>query len=275
MITIKTTSEKQRIAVLRNGHFKRLTGPGVVFLLNWPGKKHLLINVGDHGRLVSVDQAKFGNDILPVVLQGSAKSGDIRISGFQDNMILATAEDVAGHTGRDDSLADEDSEQPRFKAKNFWIGLPVILLFCAVCWMGLFYAATQIFHEQQVYKKGVVAIGTVIKKIEHSSIDSTDATYYVTYTFRTSTRNLVNDKVRIDYGLWNGFKVNGPIIVRYIPDQPEINLPDGTHMSEFYYWAGGVSLAGSLLFAVILFGMLIKKIAGGYRGETDQFLGEQ
>jgi hypothetical protein len=183
------------------------------------------------------------------------------------------AEDVAGHVGPKDSLAGEDSEQPRFKAKNFWIGLPVILLFCAVCWMGFFYAANKILHEQQVYKNGVVATGTVIKKIEHSSTDSTDATYYVTYTFLTSTRNLVNDKVRIDYGLWNGLKVNGPIIVRYIRDRPEINLPDGTHMSELYYWAGGVSLAGALLFTIILFGMFIKKFAGGYRGETDQFTG--
>lgn len=169
---------------------------------------------------------------------------------------------------------EEKSERPRFKPKNFWIGLPVILFFCAVCWIGSLYAANRILHEQQLYKKGVLATGTVIKKIEYSSTDSTDETYYVTYVFRISTRNIVNDEVRIEYGLWNGLKINSPIIVRYIPHHPENNLPDGTHMSNFYYLAGVVALVGALLFTVVLFGMLIKKFSGGYRGETHPFLGE-
>ena len=46
-------------------------------------------------------------------------------------------------------------------------------------------------------------------------------------------------------------------------------------MTDSYYLAGGIALVGTLLISVVTVGMLIKKLSGGYRGETRPFLGER
>jgi hypothetical protein len=164
---------------------------------------------------------------------------------------------------------------PHYTRQSFWIGLPVVLFFAVISWMGVRYAAGQISTERIVYQRGVLITGTVDEKINYRQTEVGEQTHYVTYTFRIPADLTVRNKIRIEPMMWDHLKENGPIAIRYVPDRPELNLPDGWHMENFYYWAGGIALVGALFFTVVLIGMLIKKFSGGYRGETNPFLGER
>ena len=183
-----------------------------------------------------------------------------------------------------EALSEEKKAvRPQFKSRNFWIGLPVVLLFASACWIGFLYAGNQILTERGVGEqdlveevgRGVVASGAVIEKTRQHSNDSSQDTFSVTYEFRTPAGLTIHREIRVEPELWYRLKENSPIKIRYVPDRPEINLPDGRHMAGFYYVGGGIALAGALLFTVVLIGMLAKKLTGGYRGETHPFLGNR
>jgi hypothetical protein len=110
---------------------------------------------------------------------------------------------------------------------------------------------------------------------KRNSNDSSEQEYYIAYSFRAPAGPTVRKEIRVGPELWDHLKDNGPISIRYVPDKPVLSLPDGWHMTEFYYWAGGVSLAGALFFSTVLIGMLVKKFSGGYHGETHPFLGKR
>jgi hypothetical protein len=155
----------------------------------------------------------------------------------------------------------------------FWIGLPLVLILAVASWLGVRYAAGQIHGEQIVYAHGVLTMGQVVKKIRYHRTRQGEQTDYITYTFRTQAGTTMRkEEIRVEAGFWNALKANGPIAVRYVPEKPELNLPDGWHMTRFYYLAGAIALAAALLFSVVAVGMMVKKISGGYRGETHPFL---
>jgi hypothetical protein len=74
---------------------------------------------------------------------------------------------------------------PRYTRQSFWIGLPVVLLFAVISWMGVRYAAGQISTERIVYQRGVLITGTVEEKINYRQTEAGEQTHYVTYNFRT------------------------------------------------------------------------------------------
>jgi hypothetical protein len=274
VITFKVLSDNQRIAKLCDDRFSRLIGPGVVLLLTLPNTKFYRIAVGDRGQFVSANQAQFGDVLLPVDVRGPAISGAVRVIGFGDCTVLVSEGNVDAPV-TEDALIEEETVRPHFKARNFWIGLPVVLFFCVITWMGFLYAANQIRTERLVYKHGIIATGTVIKKILYDSNDSSEQNQYIIYSFQAPAGSTVRKEIRVGPEFWDHLKDNGPISIRYVPDKPELSLPDGWHMTEFYYWAGGVSLAGALFFSTVFIGMLVKKFSGGYHGETHPFLGKR
>jgi hypothetical protein len=164
---------------------------------------------------------------------------------------------------------------PRYTRQSFWIGLPVVLFFAVISWMGVRYAADQISTERIVYQRGVLITGTVEEKINYRQREAGEQTHYIAYKFQIPADLTVRNTIRIEPIMWDHLQNNGPIAIRYVQDKPELNLPDGWHMENFYYWAGGIALFGALFFTIVLIGMLIKKLSCGYRGETHPFLGEQ
>ncbi len=154
----------------------------------------------------------------------------------------------------------------RYTTRSFWIGTPIVLFFCVICWLGARYAITQITTEQTVYRHGSTVTGKVLKKIFHKNSEYWEQKHYITYVFQTPDGKNFHNKIRVKPESWRILKENGPITIRYIPEDPNLNLPDGWHMIRFYFLAGGMSLLGAFLFTVVLLGMLIKKIKGGYEG---------
>ncbi len=152
----------------------------------------------------------------------------------------------------------------RYTRMSFLIGFPVILFFCGVCWAGAWYAFNQITTELEVYKQGVVVTGSVIKKTFLAQSRSWEQKHYITYSFQTSEGVTLQKEIRVTPRFWNNLKRNGPILIRYVPNKPSLNLPDTWHMTSFYSLAGGISLIGALFFTVAVVGMLRKKLMGGY-----------
>jgi hypothetical protein len=261
MINFKIIPERQRIALLRDGHPCRLLGPGIVFMLKLHGRRFLPISIGDCCELMPSGQARFCDAHLPVELLGPTKSNILQVTGFHSNTIFVAGEDAGVLS---DAPLPTKKAIPHYTKKGFWIGLPVVLFFAVITWMGVFYAANQIFTERIVYQRGVLTTGTVEEKILYHQIEEGEQAHYVTYKFLTPTNLTIYNKIRIEPIVWNHLKDHGPIAIRYVPDKPEMNLPDGWHMINFYCWAGGVALVGALFFSVVLIGMLIKKLSGGY-----------
>ncbi len=89
MIGLKVIPDRQRIALLRDGHPCRLLGPGIVFVLKLPGSHGWPISIGDRGNLVTLGEARFGEALLPVELCGPATSSStVQVVGFRENTIL-------------------------------------------------------------------------------------------------------------------------------------------------------------------------------------------
>jgi hypothetical protein len=164
-------------------------------------------------------------------------------------------------------MSRNDTPRPRFGPLGFWIGLPFVALLSAVSWLGFLHAANDIRTERRVYGSGVLAAGEVVKKTVYHPPGTSQTVYYVTYAFRTPGGLTFRREVRVEPDLWYRVAQNGPIAVRYVPEEADLNLPDGRHLSSFFYLVGGIALAGALLFSVVAIGMLGKKLAGGYRGE--------
>lgn len=263
MISIRIVPERQRFALLRDDGFSRLLGPGVVFTLRLPGRRYVLLSIGDSCQLTAHDQGRFGEELLPVELIGPSTSSAARVTGFRSDAILVAGEDSEA-PGIENEAAPTRRAALRYTRRAFWVGLPVILLFAVVTWLGALYAADQILTEQKVYQRGVLVAGTVEEKILYRQTDAGEQAHYVVYNFRAPADFTIRNKIRIESAAWHQLKENGPIAIRYVPNKPELNLPDGWHMQNFYCLAGGIALAGALFFTVVLVGMVIKKISGGY-----------
>jgi hypothetical protein len=172
---------------------------------------------------------------------------------------------------QDDSAAGA----PRYSARAFWIGLPVVALLAAACWMGAMHAEDRVITERAVYERGVLTTGTVVKKTLYHRTYQGEQTHYITYSFRTPEGSTFRKEIRIESHVWNTLREGGPLTIRYVPDRPSQNLPDGWHMTSYFYLVGGMAFGGALLFSVIAAGMLIKKLTGGYRGEAHPFPGKR
>jgi hypothetical protein len=276
MINLKVIRDNQRLAVLRGGRDCRLVGPGVIFVMKWPGRRYFLISMGDRGQLVTQDEAQFGDTRLPVGLRGSPASTAVRVVDFQDNVIVVVPEDAGSPNVASNPVPERKTVAVRYTPPAFWIGLPLVLFLAVASWMGVRYAADQIHTERAVYEHGVLTTGTVVRKILYHQTKNGEQTHYITYAFQTPAGTTIRkEEIRIDPDVWNGLRENGPIAIRYVPDKPELNLPDGWHMTSFFYLVGGIALAGALLFSVVTVGVLVKKLSGGYRGETHMFLGKR
>ncbi len=273
MTIFKIIPDDQRLAVTRGNGACRIIGPGIVFLPQRSGTTVRPLSIGDLGELVTRGRAKFGDVLLSVELRGAETSGAVRIVGFRANAVVAAASDAGTSAAENDAASARQIAAPRYTARAFWIGMPLVVFLATVSWMGVLHAAGQVITERAVYSRGVPATGTVVRKIRYHQTQNGEQTHYVAYAFQTPAGITFRKEIRIEPRVWNDLRENGPIAVRYVPGRPEQNLPDGWHLSGYYYLVGAIALAGALLFTVVAAGMLIKKFSGGYRGESHSFLG--
>ena len=86
---LKISQEHERFAVFRVGRYVGLRGPGLCLNVSGPVlEKWHRISLDDRGELISPDNAKFDTDIiLPVKCKQGKVGGNVRIVGFDENLI--------------------------------------------------------------------------------------------------------------------------------------------------------------------------------------------
>lgn len=264
MCMIKIVPEKHRIAVSRNDEFRCLKGPGIVFLMPLPGTKGVTLKIGDQGRLVSSRTARFGAITVPIVSAQSLSGEAVVIREFRKDAVEVS---VIGDSG---AVAPQDWDHPqtpkghrgKLSARNFILGLLVMLLFGGACWGACYYASQQRALEKAVYEDGVVTTGTVVHKRispSRSSEGSGDTDYYIIYTFDTP-QGRMRREVRVDSAFWYRVPERGHLPIRYVPGRPEMNLPDGVHLSNIYLFYIIFTGLWGALFTIVIIGMVVRQL---------------
>lgn len=89
LFTVRIAPESARFAVLAEGQFRTLKGPGILLKAPRPGVKWVRLAVGDSGRLVSTGLADFKGVQVPVEVSSEGNPSAIQISGFRGSLVIA------------------------------------------------------------------------------------------------------------------------------------------------------------------------------------------
>ena len=144
----------------------------------------------------------------------------------------------------------------------FWIGLPLMLLFVGAGFGGGTWALDRILLERALYKDGEVIPGILLRKSAHhtkAAFGGTNKTVYtVSYRFEVDAGTVYNE-ARIEGKRFYPLKNGDSIDIRYLPDNPEKNLPDGSRLSGlFIFFAAFGFVIGSGALVVVI-GMIVDR----------------
>lgn len=264
MCILSIVQETHRLAVFRHDDFKCLKGPGVVFFIPRHGTKRITLKVGDKGHLMTSRTARFGGAAVPVAPTQSLAGAAVVITGFQKDAIEVSprenAEDDLQRT--QDHPGTPKGHRGKLSARNFILGLLVMLLFSIACWGACYYAYQQRALEQAVYQDGVVTTGMVVQKrisASRSSEGAEDTDYYIIYIAET-LQGTLRREVRVDSAFWHRVPERGPFPVRYVPGRSEMSLPDGVHLSGLYLFYMIFAGFWGALFTIVIFGMIVRQL---------------
>lgn len=252
--------ESARIAVFQDETYLGLKGPGIVVQLPLPRRKSVRLSIGDRGRLISLNKARFKDMVVPVSLAEPTTQTDIAIKAFAGSTIVVSGglESVGPAPVRDDEEASPTRATGRLSPPQFVAALLVMLIFFGAGWGVACYAHTRLSREQTVYRDGIVTTGLVFHKTSSPSSDS-PTTYYLAYAFE-SPRGRITGEVEVDTALWHKAKPGGPIAVRYVPDNPETNLPEGVRFAKRYLFACLFSSVVGLLSTIVIVGIIVNQL---------------
>jgi len=154
--------------------------------------------------------------------------------------------------------------KPAPSPNAFWIGLPFMMFFVIVGIGGATWTLNRILLERVLYNEGVVAPGIVLNKEVFSSTKRagdgvTKTTYTVSYRFNVNSRGITNE-TRVEGDIFYPLKNGGAIDIRYLPDNPDKNLPDGTHLTGIYIFFSIFGYLVGLGALVVVIGMIVDKV---------------
>lgn len=253
-------AESERIAVFRDETYRGLKGPGVVVRLPLPGAKSVKLRIGDRGLLISSNTARFKNVVVPVVLDGPTTRTDVAIKDFTESLIIVTGnvESVSAPAPCDEEASHEPTKG-RLSLPNFVAGLLVMLLLTGAGWGAAYYAYSRLSIKRAVYRDGIRTVGRVLHKTSSSPSNRSTVQLYLTYAFEAPNGRITNE-VEVDEVLWSRSKEGAPIAVRYLPDTPEMNLPEGVHFADRYLLACLFSSVVGLLSTIVIVGMIANRL---------------
>jgi hypothetical protein len=167
-------------------------------------------------------------------------------------------------------IGSQDSKPtPAANPHAFWVGLALMAVFACAGVGGGTWALERVLLERSLYAEGRVTSGIVLQKrtneTKGSSGGTKSTTYSVRYRFEAGPRT-VTDEARIERSRFYDLSEDAAIQVRYLPDDPEESLPDGSRLSGLFlfYVVFGYAIGLGALTAVC--GM----IAGRVRGDAGE-----
>jgi hypothetical protein len=157
---------------------------------------------------------------------------------------------------------DQTAEQgPR----SFWLGFLVMLLFAGAGFFGSSWAFDRILLEKALYDRGVVASGRLLEKRQIESNTSQRASegtiYELTYRFETDS-GIRTGESRVSAEKFFSLQRGDPLEVRYLPDAPGRNLPEGSRLPGLFWMFAVIGLIVGLGAIVVVIGMVVTRLRG-------------
>jgi hypothetical protein len=143
---------------------------------------------------------------------------------------------------------------------NFVVGVAIVLLFGGVSSFGVYMTYKDINLHQRLEREGVIVVGKVLGK---NTTSGERTKFYLDYLFEIASSKITN-RVKVEPHLWDQFKKGDPIRIIYVPGKPEMNLPEGVPLPSDKWVILGFCSFISLACAVILIGMVVALLRGGY-----------
>lgn len=150
--------------------------------------------------------------------------------------------------------------------RSFWIGLPLMLLFAGSGLGGSSWAIDRIVLEKSLYESGVLTSAALVRKEEvgaHTSPRTSGGTVYrLIYRFDGGAGE-IEGAARVSAKQFFSLRPGQSFQVRYLPEDPTRNLPDGSRLSGLFYIfaiVGGVVGLGA---SVVVVGMILTRIREG------------
>jgi len=143
----------------------------------------------------------------------------------------------------------------------FLIGFPFMLFFVFAGIGGGLWALDRILLERILYSDGKLISGVVLQKIESNTKGDNAVhkrVHYIKYRFKVNNRSIVNE-ARVEGEHFTRLKPGGSIGIRYLPDEPDKSLPDGSHLSRLFILFVIFGFIVGLGASVVAIGMLVDK----------------
>jgi hypothetical protein len=146
---------------------------------------------------------------------------------------------------------------------NFVVGVVIALLFGGGSSFGVYMTYKDVNLHQRLKTEGVTVMGKVLDK---NTTSGERTKFYLNYLFEITSSRITN-RVEVEPHLWDRFKKGDPIRIVYVPGTPEMNLPEGVPLSSDKWVILGFCSLISMACAVMLIGMMVKLLKGGYRAK--------
>ena len=93
VLILRIVPDRSRFAVLREGRFVGLRGPGLLVKLPGQSQRWVRLSIGDKGNTIDQHVAAINGISVPIVsVDGKASDAELRVSGFRDNEVLVAVE---------------------------------------------------------------------------------------------------------------------------------------------------------------------------------------
>lgn len=153
-----------------------------------------------------------------------------------------------------------------------------MLLFAGAGLGGSGWAFDRIVLERSLYDRGLVTNGVLLRKTivdgHTSPSTSSDTVYNLTYRFDGGT-GPIESQNRVSSSMYFSVEPGESLPIRYLPDRPQRNLPDGSHLSNLFWIFAIFSFIIGLGASVVVVGMTVTKIRGdrtNFEKANDKFM---
>ena len=96
---VKLAQDQERFCIFILGKYKGLKGPGIFYKFSGGEVKWIRLRLGDKGKLLSKDIARFKNNDIPIISHTNIEiSSTIQIIGFEDDKVIIEKSHDQGKT---------------------------------------------------------------------------------------------------------------------------------------------------------------------------------
>jgi hypothetical protein len=260
-------TEGERLALFKGGRYRTLRGPGIILYSPFGGER-VRLRIGQVVTVASEGEVIVRGRRIPAQIERAA-GGWLKIVGFDEASVparLVVAEAESDSPSRQPpSRRPKSSVRARPTGAKFWVGLVVVLGFASVCLGGGMWALDRVLLQYSLDERGQVASGEILRKEGKEEIrgvpggNTQDTVYEITYRFRVGAKTVIGTE-RTDPRQFFDAHPGDAIRIRYLPDDPSRNRPQGYSLTAGDWVGTGLGLVAGVFFLIVAVGMIVTRI---------------